>query len=304
MEMLDQAEIKVRGVVATGEFRNKVLLLQDQIQDVRNRLDNVVKVENPTVIADLSTKRTTASAIGILPLDELIYAYEYNALYPIILDKLQDPLTVDQNESVIDGVFSPEDKSLIFLTKANKVIEFKDNFVKFLDTSDPAWKSGMALQVYGDRLYVLDPTENKIWRYRRGKESYSVAESYSAQGDVTNAVDFAVDGSIYVLNSDGSIVKYYAGELEEGFAVLRSPMVPLTKPTRIFTEFEFNQVYVVEPSTYRVLTYNKDAKTGNLVYSHQYQFDASAGILKDVYVDKESNKMFIATDTKVYQVDL
>lgn len=304
VEMLEVADLKLRTVIDAGEYRNKSFELQDKIKSVRDRLDQIIRVDNPILLADLTTQRETVNALGVLPFEESSYVYEYNALFPVMLDKLLEPLTIDENESVIDGVRSLDAKSLLFLTKSHKILEFRDNFITFLDTQDPAWKTAIALEVYGDRLYLLDTSEGTLWRYRRGREGFSGAEQYTSDANLTDAVDIAIDGSVYILKKDGTIVKYYAGEVEEEFAVLRAPMSPLTKPTKIFTEFEFNQVLILEPASYRILAYNKDIKNGNLVYSHQYHFSSGIGELKDMYVDKTSNKLFVLTSDKLYQVDM
>ncbi|MBT6069132.1 hypothetical protein HOG48_05240 [Candidatus Peregrinibacteria bacterium] len=303
-ELIDQAEDKIHKVLDSGEFRNKALLYKEEIKEARDMLDNIIRVEEYTQLADLTENDAEVNALGVLPLGDMLYAYEYDTVHPVMLDKLQASVTVDENEELIDGVHFKDQDSLLFLTKSHKIVEFADNFVKFMDTTDPAWKSAIAVDAYGPRVYLLDPSENRIWRYRRGREGYAGATEYSTEGDVTNAVDIAIDGSVYVLLNTGEIVKYYAGEIETDFYVVREPMVPVEKPTRIFTELEFNQVYVLEPTASRILIYNKDVKSGNLVYSHQYQFDSSFGVLKDMYVEKDSNKLYVLTESKIYQIEL
>lgn len=302
--LINRAEQNVRTVLESGEFRNKALTLLEEVKAARDQLDNIVRVESPMVLADLNQFKASVNALGVVAFGEDLYAYEYDTVHKIMLDKVQEPISIDSNEQVIDGVYFGDQDALVFLTKSHKIIEFADNFVKFVDTRDPAWKSATNVEAYGSRVYLLDPANNSIWKYSRANDNYTGAELYSTEGDVTNAVDFAIDGSVYVLKSDGGIVKYYAGEIEEDFYVVRQPQVPLEKPTKMFTEFEFNQVYILEPSQFRVLAYNKDAKTGNLVYSHQYHFDNSIGVLKDLYVDKDTKKLYLLSESKVYQVDI
>ncbi|MDP4008727.1 MAG: hypothetical protein Q8P68_06065 [Candidatus Peregrinibacteria bacterium] len=302
--LIARAEQNVHTVLDSGEFRSKALTLLEEVKAARDQLDNIVRVESPLVLADLTELKDSVLALGLLPFGEDLYAYEYDTVHKVMLDKVQAPMTVDANEQIIDGVYFADQDALAFLTKSHKVIEFADNFVKFMDTRDPAWKSSTAIEAYGARLYMLDPAENSIWKYRRSNDGYTGAELYSTEGDITNAVDFAIDGAVYVLKSNGEIVKYYAGEVDEEFYVVRQPQVPMEKPTKIFTEFEFNQVYILEPSQLRVLAYNKDLKTGNLVYSHQYHFDNSIGVLKDMYVDKDTHKIYVLTDSKIYQLDI
>ncbi len=63
-DLLDQAEKKALEVLQSGSLRSQSTFMLDQIKAERDRLDNIVRVENPQVVADLSKKRSTIDAIG------------------------------------------------------------------------------------------------------------------------------------------------------------------------------------------------------------------------------------------------
>ncbi len=77
--------------------------------------------------------------------------------------------------------------------------------------------SPVAIQTYQNRLYILDPGANQIWRYLPDGTTYpSAPELYFApiyQRQLANAVDFAIDvkGNVLVLFADGSIKEYNGG---------------------------------------------------------------------------------------------
>ncbi len=83
------------------------------------------------------------------------------------------------------------------------------------------WVTPQAITVWEDRLYVLDPGANQIWRYERLSGSYAgVPTLYFSgqnQGSVVNAVDFAIDraGSVFVLRADGIILQYNLGQIQQ-----------------------------------------------------------------------------------------
>ena len=64
-----------------------------------------------------------------------------------------------------------------------------------------------------------------------------------------------------------------------------------------------SQIYVLDPATSRVLVYYKDDKTGGATYSIQYIFEDLKDI-RDIYVDKDTNKMYLMDASKVYEVVL
>lgn len=81
----------------------------------------------------------------------------------------------------------------------------------------PDQADAVATAVFGGRLYLLDPQAGQIWRYLpegagypHRPEPYFAAE---APRPLSAAQDLAIDGSIYVLDEDGTVTKYYQGEI-------------------------------------------------------------------------------------------
>lgn len=300
-EMLVQAEQKALEVLNSGYHRAKANELLQDIQDTRDALDGVLRPE-VRVLANLSDKRENVSALGLLALNDTLYVYEYNALYPIVLDQVQDPLTIDDNETVIAGVVYEDEDSLLFYTKSGKVMEFKDNRVTFVDTSEGAFKRGVAVEAYSNKFYILDPAENQIWRYTRRRDSFGSSESYNVNAELQNGVDLAIDGNIYVLNNDGFVTKLFSGNRED-FPIKKQPTDPVENPTKIYTELDMGALYVLEPDKKRVLIYFKDDRTGGATYDRQLIFN-DIGEIRDMWVDKDTNKLYLLDEMQVYEVAL
>ena len=300
-QMLNQAQSKALEVLNSGYSRAKANELLQSIQDTRDRLDGVVHPAYK-VMADLTQKRANVSALGMVGVKDKLYAFEYNALYQILLDKVQDPLTIDENESVVAASYYDDKNSILFYTKAGKVIEYRDGRMAFVDSVDGKFKPGVDVKSYSNSFYVLDSADNQIFKYVRRREKFDTAATWGVGANVKNAVSFAIDGSIYVLNKDGSVDKYFNGNKVK-FDLRKLPTTPLTSPTRIFTELDLNQIYILEPSTKRVLVFAKDDKNFAANYVTQYVFDDLKD-LKDLYVDKDTNKMYLLDSSKVYTVNL
>jgi len=167
-----------------------------------------------------------------------------------------------------------------------------------MDTVDGSFKSGIQAEPYSTKLYILDPTGNQIWKYYREREGYGSAEGYNIDGDLSKAVSMAIDGSIWVLNSDGTIAKLVSGTVTD-YEIERAPLSDFAGATKIYTSFESGQVYVLDPANDRVLVFNKDSKTGDLVYSTQYVFEGVDGI-KDIYIAQDENRIYMVTSSQVW----
>ena len=298
-DLLDSAEITAMEVLASGYLRASASQYLNSIEEQRDYLDNVIRVDDVTFYADLSEKRSTVSALGLVPYQNSLYAYEYNGLYEMELTSVKDTLTISDEEVVVSGAYFDDQDSILFYTQDGDLIEYDGLVFNFMDSTSGKFGTGVQAVPYSSKVYVLDPKADQIWKYYRQRDAYGSAEAYILdETDVSSAVSIAIDGSVWLLNSDGTITKFLSG-VEEDFNLDRAPLTSFAGATKIYTAFESSQLYVLDPANSRVLVFNKDAKDGDLVYSTQYVFDGLDDI-RDVYVAQAENRMYILTGTKVY----
>lgn len=298
--LLETGEKEALKVLNARILRNEPLRLIEEIQKQRDNLDEVRRIASPTILADFTQKRGTVSVLGLLSLKDRLYGFEYNALYEIILDKLQDPFTIHDVETVILGTSFADSNALLFLTKTGKMIEYSSGRFVFVNTKDGIWKKGVDMKTYHDRVYLLDPERNQIWRYIRRREGFDISEGYNQNADLKKGVSLAVDSSIYVLNSDGTITQLYQGQKQD-YPLRRASLSAMTAPTRIYTTPELNHLYILEPSKNRVILFRKDSKNGGAQYQTQYVFEKT-GVLRDLVV--ADNRLYVMDEKKMYFVNL
>jgi hypothetical protein len=303
--ILDKAYENSMEVLNSGYYRDKAKIYLVKIEEIRDKLDNVERLEMPSVYIDLTEKRSDINALGFVEVNDRVFVFEYNGLYEIVLDQVQDPLTIDDEETVIAATGFDDRGSIVFMTKTGKLIEYREGTVSFMDTDDGAFHKGVDLQDWGNRIYVLDPSGNQVWKYtyKGTRDKFGEAEAYlSGEEDLGKAQSFAIDGSLYVLLSSGEIVKYYAGEKVD-FYINNAPFNIFKSPTKVYTSDRLDEVYVLDSKEARVLVFTKDSTTGNLDYKSQYLIDG-VGELRDLYVDVDSQKMYLLTAGKVLEVGL
>lgn len=300
--ILIDAQQKAVEVLNSGHHRSKANELLGLIQEERTKLDNIKYVSNPRIVADLTTQRDNVSALGLIPYKDHVFAFEYNALYEILLDKVEAPITIDDNETVIDGTYDDDNDSFLFITKSGKVIDYSNGQFQFMDTNDGAFRPSIAVASYNGRMYLLDPESKQVWKYSRKRESYGNAEEYISEGELDEVIDFAIDGYIYILQSNGDIAKFDRGA-QIGFKIAKPPLEHMENPTKIFTELDLNQLFVLEPDKNRVIVLDKDVQGEGAVYSGQYVIDG-VGDLKDMFFDKDSNRLYLLDSQKLYEVEL
>lgn len=305
-DVLDKAYLDAKSVLDSGIYREKAQIYLLQIEETRDKLDNVNRIVNPKVVADLATKRPDVNALGFVTEGDRVFAYEYNALYELVLDQIQDPLTIDKEESVIAAAGFDDQKSVVFLTKSGKMIQFKDGNMNFMDSDDGAFHRGTALATWSNKVYVLDTAANQIWKYTyKGiNNRFGKAEPYiSDKTDVSKVQDFAIDANVWLLQTTGDLLKLYGGS-KVSFFVNNAPFSNMVDPRVIYTNDKLNKVFVLDGRAARVLVYSKDINnTGNLNYVTQYLFDG-VGDLRDLYVNADAKKLYVLTKTKILEQDL
>jgi hypothetical protein len=305
-ELLRQAETKVVEVRNSGQHRNRANELLEKIANVKNDLDSITLVSEPEkfVVADYTTKRSNFSGLGLLSLKSVIFAFEYNALYELIAGVLQDPSTIDDTEVVIAATEFLDRGNLLFLAKSGRMLSYLDDRFQFIDSVDGVFKRGVAIDDWGNRVYVLDPEANQIWRYTYSgrNDNFAAPDSYVTEADVSAGVDLAIDRYVYVLASDGRILQLLAGK-DQNLQIRRPPIDAMQSPTKIFTEAQMAEIFVLEPSKNRVLVFVKDEKDFGVAYSRQFVFE-NVGQLRDVYFDKDSRFLYVLDESKLYRLEM
>ncbi|MBT4917222.1 hypothetical protein HON58_02170, partial [Candidatus Peregrinibacteria bacterium] len=304
-EILNKAYEDAMTVLNSGYLRDKAILKLNEIDVVRDKLDNVTRVEEPTVYADLTTKESDVDALGFVEVADRFFVFESNALYELVLDQVQDPLTIDDEETVIAATGFDDRNSVVFLTKAGKMIEYKDGTMSFMDTDDGVFRKGVEIDDWSNNIYMLDAASSQIWKYgyKGSRDRFGAAVAYLGDdNDLSGGIDLAIDGSVYTLKDNGDVNKFYSGSKVD-FYINDAPFNAFKDPAAIYTSDEIDEVYVLDSSEARVLVFVKDAKTGNIIYTSQYLFDG-VGDLRDLYVDATDRKLYVLGAQKVYEVGL
>jgi len=188
------------------------------------------------------------------------------------------------------GFIAAQDKVTVVDTAKEKIIAAVDA---------DEWQKITTARGFGGNLYLLDASsDSQIWKYLGLEEGLSSKRSYLAGDsfDLSEAMDMAVDGSVWVLFSDGTIVKYTQGK-KDAFQVIGLDQ-PFGEAVKIFTSPEVEHLYILDRANTRVVVVDKSGE-----YAAQYQWSGIAGV-KDLVVSETLKKIFFLTGEKVFSLDL
>jgi hypothetical protein len=304
-DILYQSEQRANQIISSesGLYRSEALNLLQAIRSKREEINNVVRIASPSVAANVAARNENVTAEGMVGLsDGEFYVYDHHDVYRVLLNAVDNPFTLGDDLSIIDAVSFPRYESVAFLTADNSVIEVVGGEATPMKTEDlNGWMSGEDVKSYLRNLYILSASAKKIFKYERLTNRYGAPVQYNVNGDLTGAIDMAIDGNVYVLKQGGTVLKFYRGEVQP-FQILRLPKDAMKDVTKVAKQGSF---YFLDSANRRVIVTTDGGATGESTYLRQYVFEGEqVGTLRDLYVDPEDTHLFVLDDRRVYVVDL
>ncbi|MDP3046795.1 MAG: hypothetical protein Q8O07_04895 [Chloroflexota bacterium] len=159
------------------------------------------------------------------------------------------------------------------------------------------WRKVMVASSFQGNLYVMDTQQNRIFKYEPTAKGYENApiEWLKTAVDLTNMVDMAIDGDIYLLGLDGRISRFRGG-LAATYA-MPDMDTPITNPASLFNSPDTKSLYVVDPTNKRIVQLGKEGG-----FQRQFRYggkDGAFDALRSVYVDETQGRMYITSGKRV-----
>lgn len=305
--VLQRAQDRAKQVMdnESGLFRMEALDLLETIRSKQEELNNVIRL-SPRVVANLASKSADVQARGMIGVgDGEFLAYDEHDLYRVVLNAVEDPKkAADGTDVIVSGTWLPRFSTSAFLTSGHTLVEVASGQISTAKTDDPAgWVTGTDIEGYLRFLYVLSPDAKQIYKYEKQNARYGAPVGYNVNGDLTGAIDMAIDGNVYVLKEGGTVLKLFRGEAQP-FSVRRAPEGVLAGSTKVFKVGTGN-FYFLDPAKKRVIVTTDGGTTGESTYVRQYVLEGDqVGTPVDLYIDPEQTKLFVSDEKRIYAIDI
>lgn len=150
-------------------------------------------------------------------------------------------------------------------------------------------------QVYNNRIYSLSTSDNQI--LRSGSGSFSVFSNWlnDVGPGVTDAVDLAIDGTIYVLKPN-DLVQYLSGRPSNPGIKLDAVTPALENARELSIATTGNDIFIAEPD--RILHFKKTGK-----FISQYLIDGNPELI-DILYNEERAELYILTKEAVIAIKI
>ncbi|MBV9787684.1 MAG: hypothetical protein JOZ51_05905, partial [Chloroflexi bacterium] len=198
----------------------------------------------------------------------------------------------------------------VFLRSGGEWLGSQLNQTEWMEPAD----GNLPMATYGGNLYVWDSKEKQIWKYTSGMYADLPASWITNGGGkpLDQVADLQVEGLVYLLNRDGSVLVFEAGNL---IRQLPAPQlaVPVTTVSRFVvtpdildvdgvTVLRPGAIYVLDTRNERVLQLSKT--DGSLIQQIQARARGPLNQISDLAVDEQRGMIYLANGPRVLQTQL
>ncbi|MCK4592325.1 hypothetical protein KAT63_02695 [Candidatus Parcubacteria bacterium] len=313
--------IEARNIINTRDFSldnrenykdlfDKIAALLEEIQKQLDIIDLVNRIENSAVAIDFSQIENVKNPEKIFEDNGKYYVFdlENKALNKInFTEKNLDDLKIEAGNNINFNSLSTlmkRTEEVMFITDSDKIGIFNIG-KKAFSSADIEFLGNISdikdIDSYGNFIYLLDSSSNQIYKYKRSTNGFDKGEGWFEDNfirNIKNATSMAIDGSIYLLNSNGLIDKFNRAkaEIKQSFSI-EIPSDPISSSAKIYTKPGFEYLYVIDSDKNRVVLFDKiSGKLAGQYISNEFSN------LKNIIVDEKEEKMHILSGDKVLEV--
>ncbi|MBU0647980.1 hypothetical protein KJ855_02265 [Patescibacteria group bacterium] len=300
----DQSLELLMEIESSPYFTENILALINEINSKLDEVDNISRIDINSPLSDLS-QISEKEFLSLNRIDENLYSFSDNiAAINISSGKITN-ITGFDIVNFVDSTPSDENSSIIYYHNGQmQKFDPEGNTLQDLSTLDTAWKPATSIATYYNNIYLLTPMENMIFKYSTlGGVNYSSAENYINNAgalDLGDTTSFTIDGSIFALKQDGSVIKFLRGDASEyKLSGIPGPYSTLSNPTQIFTNEDLDFIYILDPENKRILEFNKESGE----YTQQIvgeELDHIDGFV----VNEKIRTVYILADNKIFTSNL
>ncbi|NDK08695.1 hypothetical protein EOM39_05655 [Candidatus Gracilibacteria bacterium] len=292
-------------------FLSDLEKIEEDINTIKKQFNLVETFEERT--DNLVYKGLPSGTTKILNLKGALYTITNNSVVgPIIGGKNPKEYVYKEigKDSFVDIVAI--DSDIFLVTKNGMIISFdKTGFFKKFDVKGQAkWEDFKYVKTYNSFLYTLSSGSNQIYKHKKFGDSFEKGTPYIEEQDIknhSNIMDIALDGGIYLLKKDLTMVKVFRSPIYriERLTLNKLPknydVEPNSTPPRIIVGSKLKYVYLFLNNRIRVFRTNSPNFNQTKTLTYVGQIDGVDKIIDfNIYRDGEA---FILNKNGIFRVN-
>lgn len=304
--------------------------LADRIASELDRVDNVVRVQQPRLLVSYESMPEGSSVVSLVRAGSTLYVLDSGLgrvyRYPLAADG-REVAQQDAHEVVLErgqnvGGAAVGDLVAMAWTPPGQlrpeggllIVDTLRTFVTYTDGSglariQPArseiWKAIQAVAGFNGAVYLLDTGREELLVYDPTRTGYDSPPAMlldsSREPRLKTAVDVAVDGSVYLLDYQSGVLKF--GRDGQPIAFPGTPPdTPLRAPAALFAQGGGSAVWVADSGNERVVEFSTEG-----AYRRQYRLasgDDRLRGMRSLQVDEANRVAYVLTHRGIVAFDL
>lgn len=292
-------------------FLNDIQKIMEDITIIKKQFNGVESFEEEK--EKLISDGIDAGARSIVQISWKIYVISKNTVFGPILSGQEVKKYVFDKLGNADAfkeaiVFN---NSILILTEQSKVVNFTTNgFFRYVDSvGQTSWEKMTQVESFGQNIYTINNAGNQIVKHTRNGDNFNAGIPYLKDEDaaaIWNILSIGIDGGIYILKKDLSIVKVYASPKYrmENILINKLPKnytVEENSPVVLKTRQELSYVYLLMNNKIWVFKPNSKSylDTKNLTYIGQ--IEGKTAKIKDFYIAHDG-ELLVLNEKWIYKL--
>ncbi len=311
MALIDLNPIRSRQLL--NQAQSQLEAARNQITDSKERrqLDDFLKKVNTGIAAAQRSYEVVLTSFFELPLIKPNAEGTRISLYQdvlVILDNQNKSLyrlsitskasRVLAGGEIVAGALAPAVHGEEVYLFNNGIGKITGTEVTTIIPPDPDWGTIVDLKAFGGNLYILDTRKNWIWKYIRTETGFSSKQDYfvfDTLVDLSEATNFAIDGSVWI--TQGDKIRHFTSGKEDVWQI-QGLNPNLGNHTRVYVDDTTTNTYILDADNRRVVVVDKSG-----VYLAQYHWKESIEIT-DFVVSEVVKKILLLSHGTIYAIDI
>lgn len=313
---IEKADEIIADLQSKEVFSADLQKLQSDISLLQKKM-NGIEVFTANDTNTLYTSKEKLQAVAVVKLSWKKYVVTPNSVLGSII-KWETVKEYNFPElSTSDSFLSATslDNNIIITTKEGKVVRFTTgNTFSYINVKDQStWSLSPVIESYGRNIYMLSDNKKQILRHQKSGNDFTKADEYLKEQDaldIGKIFDIAIDGGIYILKSDGTMLKLFRAPKYrlESLSLNKLPKnydfssVDMKSAPKIQTRANLKYVYmyldgkilIFKPNTFRM----QDVKS----LTYLGQLEGSNIDIQSFYIENDS-ELIVTGETGVYKIN-
>ena len=298
----------------TEEQKQTFAFFKDNYTKQMNKFYHLIVLEKPEPLVDLMTIDKDIKAAGLTNIynDFYIFDSSNNHIYLFNIETKEAEVVNQTSTNVgrLQKLIPLDNDSLIGFDQNQGIASFNTIDKKLAPLKLNRENLPQQIQdinIYGNRLYTLEPNTNQIYKQAKTLDGFGKEEAWiKDETNISDALSFTIDGSIYVMKKTAQIFKFHQGETAEFTLDEIQPVLSIKNPNildpqgniKIFTNDELKYLYLLDGPSKRLIILSKQGKLIKQFTSEEFSD------LKDFIVSRKENKVWLLAGTKIFEIEI